>query len=92
MLSTYLSYDDLVELVRCALLAPSPGHTVIFGVSANATKWWDNTKAAHLGFKAKDSADAQRERVEAASPPLDPKDPAGIYQGGPFVRAGPFDD
>ncbi|MBC8007357.1 MAG: NAD(P)-dependent oxidoreductase [Prolixibacteraceae bacterium] len=92
MLATFLSYDDLVELVRCALFAPAAGHTVIFGASANSQSWWDNTKAAHLGFTPKDAADVQRERVEATSPPLDPKDPAGIFQGGAFVLAGPFDD
>ncbi len=92
MLATYLSYDDLVELVRCALFAPNVGHTVIFGASDNSVSWWDNTKAAHLGFVPKDASDVQRERVEAANPPLDPKDPAGIYQGGAFVCMGPFDD
>lgn len=92
MLATYLSYDDLVELVRCALFAPQAGHSVIFGASDNSLKWWDNTKAAHLGFTPKDAADEQRERVEAASPPLDPSDPVGIFQGGAFVCAGPFDD
>ncbi len=92
MLATYLSYDDLVELVRCALFAPHVGHTVIFGASDNSRKWWDNTGAAHLGFAPRDAADVHRERVEATSPPLDPDDPVGIYQGGAFVRAGPFDD
>jgi uronate dehydrogenase len=28
MLATFLSYDDLVELVRCALLAPESGDVV----------------------------------------------------------------
>ncbi len=92
MLSTFLSYEDLVELVRCALFAPQVGHTVVFGISDNSRKWWDNAKAEPLGFKARDTADAQRERVEAQSPALDPGDPAAIYQGGAFVRAGPFDD
>ena len=92
MLSTFLSYDDLVELVRCALYAQSPGHTVVYGVSNNATAWWDNTKASHLGFKPRDSADPQRPRVEAQVPALDPRDPAAIFQGGSFVRAGPFED
>ena len=92
MLATFLSYDDLVELVRCALFAPVVGHTVIFGASDNSLKWWDNTKAAHLGFMPRDASDTQRERVEATSPLLDPADPAGIFQGGAFVRAGPYDD
>lgn len=92
MLATFLSYDDLVELVRCALFAPRVGHTVIFGASNNSLKWWDNSKAAHLGFEPRDASDTQRARVEAANPPPAPGDPAGIYQGGAFVAAGPFDD
>lgn len=92
MLATYLSYDDLVELVRCALFAPQAGHTVIFGASDNSRTWWDNAKAAHIGFTPKDAADEQRERVEAANPPLAANDPSCIFQGGAFVYAGPFDD
>ena len=92
MLATYLSYGDLVELVRCALFAPQVGHTVIFGVSDNEGAWWDNSKAAHLGFKARDSADGERARVEASVPALAPGDPAALFQGGAFVHAGPFDD
>ena len=91
MLCTYLSYDDLVELVRCALFTPRVGHTIVFGVSDNSRTWWDNAKAAHLQFRARDTADAQRERVEAEVPAPDPADPAAIYQGGAFVRSGPFD-
>jgi len=92
MLATYLSYDDLLELVRCALFAPDAGHSIIFGTSANARSWWDNSKAAHLGFVPRDASDAQRERVEAANPPLSADDPAGIYQGGAFVALGPYDE
>jgi len=92
MLSTYLSYDDLVELVRCSLVAPDAGHTVIYGMSDNSVKWWDNSKAAHLGFRPKDSSDPQRERVESAAPPPAADHPTAVYQGGAFVLAGPFDD
>lgn len=92
MLATFLSYDDLVELVRCALLAPEVGHSIVFGASDNAVTWWDNAKASHLGFAPKDSSEPQRARVEAENPPLDRSDPAAIYQGGAFVRTGPFDD
>jgi uronate dehydrogenase len=91
MLSTYLSYADLIELVRCSLFAPRVGHTIVFGASDNSASWWDNGRAAHLGFTPRDSADTQRARVEAESPPLDPEDPARIYQGGVFVRTGPFE-
>ena len=82
-----------VQYCTCKInLAGQNCHTVIYGVSDNETGWWDNSKAAHLGFKARDSADVQRPRVEAQVPALDPRDPAAIYQGGAFVRAGPFED
>jgi uronate dehydrogenase len=32
MMVTFLAYDDLVELVRCALFTPRVGHTIAFGV------------------------------------------------------------
>jgi len=92
MLATYLSYDDLVELVRCALFVPGVGHTVIFGASDNAVSWWDNSKAAKLGFKPRDSSEPQRARVESEQPPPAASDPVAVYQGGAFVRAGPFDE
>jgi uronate dehydrogenase len=90
MLITWLSYRDLTELVRCCLFAPRLGHTIVYGVSANRDKWWDNSKAAHLGFQPQDSSEQFRAKVEAL-PPLDPQDPAAQYQGGGFVKAGPFE-
>ena len=90
MLVTWLSYRDLVELVRCCLAAPDLGHTIVYGVSANRDKWWDNRKAAHLGFQPRDSSEPFRARVEA-QPPLEPGDRARQYQGGAFVKMGPFE-
>jgi uronate dehydrogenase len=89
MLMTWLSYRDLTELVRCALFAPDVGHTIVYGMSNNRDVWWDNSKAAHLGFVAQDSSEIFRTKAEA-TPALDDADPARIYQGGAFVRAGPF--
>lgn len=56
MLTTLLSYDDLVELIRCALFAPRVGHTIMFGTSDNNASWWDNSKAGFLGYRPKDSS------------------------------------
>ncbi len=89
MLVTWLSYRDLTELVRCALFAPNVDHTVVYGVSNNRDKWWDNSQAAHLGFVAQDSSEPFRAKLES-TPALDAADPAKIYQGGGFVKAGPF--
>jgi uronate dehydrogenase len=90
MLITFLSYDDLTELVRCSLAAPKLGHTIVYGMSANREVWWDNGKAAHVGYQPQDSSEPFRAKVEA-QPPLDPSDLAGKFQGGGFVKAGPFE-
>jgi uronate dehydrogenase len=90
MLITWLSYADLTELVRCALFAPQVGHTIVYGASDNRDKWWSNAQAAHLGFVPKDSSEPLRAKAESV-PALDASDPARIYQGGAFVKAGPFE-
>jgi uronate dehydrogenase len=90
MMVTWLSYRDLTELVRCCLFAPKLGHTIVYGASANRDTWWDNRKAAHLGFHPQDSSEPFRAKVES-QPPLDPADPVARYQGGAFVKAGPFE-
>ena len=88
MLVTFLAYDDLVELVRCALFTPRVGHTIAFGMSDNPAQWWDNRAAAHLGFVPRHSSAPFADRFpQGAWPPAD--DVASTYQGGPFVLAGP---
>jgi uronate dehydrogenase len=89
MLKTWLSYRDLSELVRCSLVAPHVGHTIVYGVSDNQGSWWDNSKAAHLGFVPKDNTEEWRASREAM-PALDPQDPAKLYQGGGYTKMGPF--
>jgi uronate dehydrogenase len=91
MLATWLSYDDLERLVVASLTAPVVGHSIVFGMSDNATTWWDNTQARHIGFRPQDSSEPFRAAREAAQPALDHQDPAVIYQGGAFVRMGPFE-
>ena len=91
MLATWLSYDDLERLVVASLSTPVAGHSVIFGMSANAQVWWDNRLAAHLGYRPQDSSEPYRAAAEARQPTLDLADPAVRYQGGVFVRTGPFE-
>jgi uronate dehydrogenase len=92
MLDTYLSHDDLAELVKCSLMTPRVGHSVIYGVSNNKHVWWDNRLASHLGFVPADSSEAMRNALEASTPAPDPNDPATLYQGGRFVVMGPFEE
>jgi uronate dehydrogenase len=91
MLATWLSYDDLERLVVAALTAPVVGHSVVYGMSDNSTTWWDNTAAAHLGYRPRDSSEPFRAALEARQPTLDRSDPATLFQGGGFVVKGPYE-
>lgn len=91
MLATWLSYDDLERLVVASLAAPVAGHSIVYGMSDNTTTWWDNTPARHIGFRPRDSSESFRAAREAAQPTPDRDDPAVLYQGGAFVRMGPFE-
>jgi uronate dehydrogenase len=90
MMVSYLSYDDLVELVRCALFTARVDHSIIYGVSDNAVKWWDNAKARHLGFHARDSSRVFEDRFPFPGP-QDGASPEHLYQGGPWVLSGPIE-
>lgn len=91
MLSTWMSYDDLERLVVSSLTAPVVGWSVVYGISDNSSAFYDNSKARHLGYRPRDSSDVFRDAVEAAEPVIDLADPASLYQGGAFVRTGPFE-
>ncbi|HEV6964913.1 NAD(P)-dependent oxidoreductase [Roseateles sp.] len=90
MLSSWLSYDDLERLIVAALSAPVVGHSIVYGMSANRSTWWDNTPSSHVGYRPEDSSEPWRAEVEAAQPHVDPSRPEVRCQGGGFVVLGPF--
>ena len=90
MLATWLSFDDLHRLITACLCTPVLGHSIVFGMSDNAVTWWDNSRARHIGYVPQDSSDVFRDAVYAKTAPPDLTDPVAIYQGGGFVKAGPF--
>ena len=90
MMSTYLSYDDLTELLRCSLFAPRVGHTIVFGMSDNDSVWWDNRYAAHLGYRPKDSSAKFAHLFPDTSEFPEKDDVTTIYQGGKFLLDGPM--
>ena len=91
MLATWLSYGDLYRLVTACLTTPVLGHSIIFGMSDNAVTWWDNSAARHIGYVPQDSSDVFRDAMYARTSAPDLDDPAVQYQGGAFVRMGPFE-
>ena len=57
MMVTYFSYNDLVELLRCAVFTPRVGHTISFGVSNNPHHG-GTIVLPHTWVSAKDSSAA----------------------------------
>ena len=90
MMATWLSFDDLHRLITACLSTPVLGHSIVFGMSDNAVTWWDNSRARHIGYQPRDSSDIFRDAVFAKTTAPDLTDPAAVFQGGGFVKSGPF--
>ena len=82
---TWLSYDDLILLVKSAIETPVTGFSIVYGVSNNDRAPVDNAKASHLGYRPKDNAEVYAEQMFAEAGDLDPQDPGNACHGGPFA-------
>ncbi len=91
MLASWLSYDDLHRLITACLTTPVLGHSIIYGMSDNQHTWWSNESARHIGYMPKDSSDIFRESIYARTTAPDLDDPAVQFQGGGFVKLGPYE-
>ncbi|MFP3710437.1 hypothetical protein SB783_41390, partial [Paraburkholderia sp. SIMBA_009] len=65
--------------------------SLVYGVSDNPVKWWDNTKAGFLGFRPQDSSEQFAGMFPLTAPTADYDDPAQRYQGGGFVVGEPME-
>ena len=84
-LGTWLSYDDLIQLVTRAIDTPTTGFTIAYGVSNNDRNPVDMSAGAYLGYRPKDNAEIYAAEILANAPPGDPTDPAQMCHGGPFA-------
>jgi len=85
MLSTWLSYPDLVRLVMRAAVAPDAGCAVVWGVSANARSFWRSDDRARIGWAPEDTADPF---ADALSPVTSDNAVEERFQGGPYCAIG----
>jgi len=90
-MATWMSAVDMLRLIERVLAAPRLGCPIVYGVSDNPETWWDNGETAYLGWRPQDSS-AQFAGLFDQLPPEDPADPAVVFQGGGFARAGHFED
>ncbi|MCL4165352.1 UNVERIFIED_CONTAM: hypothetical protein GTU68_056103 [Idotea baltica] len=84
-LRTWLSFDDLRQLVERSVTTQATGFTVVYGISNNDRAPVNNSKSTYLGYRPKDNAENWAESLMAGSVPEDPKDPAQLLIGGPFA-------
>ncbi len=84
-LGSWLSYDDLIQLVEKSITTPISGFSVVYGVSNNDRVPVDNSKASFLGYRPKDNAEQFAAQILTAAAEADPQDPGQMCQGGPFA-------
>jgi uronate dehydrogenase len=84
-LGSFLSNDDLVQLVTRSMDSPVTGFTLIWGVSNNDRAPVDNRQAAYLGYRPTFNAEDVAPEILARTPAIDPTDPQHSCQGGPFA-------
>lgn len=84
-LGSWLSYDDLIQLVTRAIDTPVTGFQVVYGVSDNDRAPVDNSAASFLGYRPRDNAEQFAEAILGQTPPADLNDVGETKQGGPFA-------
>ena len=84
-LSTWISYNDLTQLVDIGIKHKAIHHEIVYGASNNKKSWWNNSKAFQLGYKPKDSVDQFDIRLLSKNEYKDKI--ALLFQGGVFVSA-----
>ena len=82
---TWLSYDDLIQLVEKSITTPVTGFSVVYGISNNDRAPVDNSNASHLGYCPKDNAEQFAKEIYGSNPKLDPQNPGDYCHGGPFA-------
>ena len=86
-LSIWVKPEDLAQLMRIGLEHPDIHFEIFYGVSDNAASFWDNSRAAHFGYRPQGCAEDYRQQALAAQAKLPPDPIAARYQGGPFCSA-----
>lgn len=82
---TWLSVPDLLRLVDLCLDTPELGFAVVYGVSNNDRRWWDNAKCG-IPFLPLDNAETYADRIAATGEAMAPDAELLRFHGGPFVN------
>jgi len=87
-LAVWLSHADLTRLVDACIDAPAFEFEILYGVSNNDRKWWDNTHSS-IKYRPQDNSESYAsELLPQLTSPSDAANPALRYQGGAFAADG----
>jgi len=91
MLSTWLSYADLVRLCVRATLAEKTGSCVIWGASKNSRTYWRHDGREALGWLPEDSADPYAAQMagKVSANPVQERYQGGAYTAMDYTRKSP---
>ncbi len=84
-LTSWLSYDDLIQLVMRSIDTTHTGYSVVYGVSDNDRSNLSNIDSGHLGFKPKDNAEVYANKIFADDLTEELVDEGNKLHGGPFA-------
>ena len=85
-LATWLSPDDMVRLVERMVRASKVGHSIVYGASANAERWWDDRETRQLGWVPRDSSQPWADELEGNEEDWPPDAARTRFQGGVFCE------
>ncbi len=84
-LGTWLSYNDLIQLVLRSIDTVNPGFTIVYGVSNNDRCPVNNMGASYLGFRPKDNAEDFAEKILSQDHLTQIDKSENDRHGGPFA-------
>ncbi|WP_136443642.1 NAD-dependent epimerase/dehydratase family protein [Pacificoceanicola onchidii] len=84
MLSTWMSFDDFAAMITRIFDVPKLGCPILYGMSDNTAKFWDNSNVDWLGWKPQDDSERYRAKIDAAMPKPAPDAADVLWQGGLF--------
>ena len=83
-LSTWLSYNDLIQMVTRCIDTPFTGFSIVYGVSNNTRKNVDNSQCSHIGFTPNDNAEQFADEIFKGDCDEELNDKGNQFHGGPF--------
>lgn len=91
-MAIWMSFNDFTSMVKQIFSIPRVAYTIIYGVSNNQEKWWDNHLSSFIGWQPEDSSEQFAQNPEIKNEVTEPFDSDTIFQGGFWASNGAWED